>query len=110
MALSEQNSLDQAIRGAFKNSRQRRFIIDKVIVSALSICALVVLFALFNIILELVINGASSVNLDFFIHLSKPVGEKGGGTENFGRRLRPGQFQPDACGAGLQGDCAGPPV
>lgn len=70
------------ISGAFAKSRVYRRLIDQMIVGVLTICAVVVLFMLFNIILQLMLKGASSVNLDFFLHLPKPVGELGGGMAN----------------------------
>lgn len=46
------------------------------------ICAVLVVTPLALVFIYLVINGASSVNLDFFRHLPKPVGEPGGGMAN----------------------------
>lgn len=70
------------ISGAFAKSRVYRRLIDQMIVGVLTVCAVLVLFMLFNIILQLMLKGASSVNLDFFLHLPKPVGEIGGGMAN----------------------------
>lgn len=44
--------------------------------------ALVVVLPLILILVFLVYQGASALNLDFFIHLPKPVGEPGGGMAN----------------------------
>ncbi|MCM8827867.1 MAG: phosphate ABC transporter permease PstA [Candidatus Omnitrophica bacterium] len=48
-----------------------------IIVMAFSAC--IPLFLILGFIIK---NGASSINLDFFIHLPKPVGEQGGGILN----------------------------
>ncbi|MBF0489236.1 MAG: phosphate ABC transporter permease PstA [Candidatus Omnitrophica bacterium] len=55
---------------------------DQAIVYVLFLCAFVLLFILFSILTHLVINGVSSINVNFFIHLPKPVGEVGGGMAN----------------------------
>src|SRR4051812_2449700 len=67
---------------AFERTRLQRQIWDHVMVYLLSLCAIFVLAALFMILSHLIGNGLSSVNLDFFTHLPKPVGEKGGGMAN----------------------------
>src|SRR5450631_4488882 len=67
---------------AFKQTRLRRAIWDHAMVYILSLCALFILFILFNILTHLFIQGVTSLNLDFFTHLPKPVGEKGGGMAN----------------------------
>ncbi len=74
--------MDDLILAEFNKSRRRRFWLDRVIVAVLFLCALAVVGALFNILFHLVIKGITSVNLDFFMHLPKPVGEKGGGMAN----------------------------
>jgi phosphate transport system permease protein len=51
-------------------------------VYVLFLCALSVLLILFNILWHLLIQGFSSINLDFFTHLPKAVGENGGGMAN----------------------------
>jgi len=52
-------------------------------VTALSIAATIIVVApLVAIFVYLVIKGASSLNLDFFIRVPKPVGESGGGMAN----------------------------
>ncbi len=66
----------------FEATRFRRKLWDKAMVYVLSLCAFCVLLALFQILAHLVTHGLSSVNLDFFTHLPKPVGEKGGGMAN----------------------------
>jgi len=70
------------IRASFERTRLRRAIWDKAMVYILLLCAIGVLFILFNILTHLFIQGVTSLNLDFFIHLPKPVGEKGGGMAN----------------------------
>lgn len=44
--------------------------------------ALIVIMPLISVFMELISQGLSSVNLDFFTHLPKPVGEHGGGMAN----------------------------
>jgi phosphate transport system permease protein len=63
------------------NDARRRMV--NVVMSSLSFGAAVLSIAPLILILAfLVYQGASSVNLDFFIHLPKPVGEPGGGMAN----------------------------
>jgi phosphate transport system permease protein len=60
----------------------RRKIVSKI---AETLCALAVLIALVPlamILFYVVTHGASALNLDFFIHTPKPVGEPGGGMAN----------------------------
>ena len=57
--------------------------IKNVLASAAAfVSALLVIAPLALVFLYLLINGASSVNWDFFTHLPKPVGEPGGGMVN----------------------------
>jgi len=56
--------------------------ISHVMLSLTSLCALVVVGVLFFILGCLVWNGGSSINLNFFTQLPKPVGETGGGMAN----------------------------
>jgi len=51
-------------------------------VFVLSLCAVLVLIPLFSILIDLLTQGFSSLNLDFFTKLPKPVGETGGGMAN----------------------------
>ena len=74
--------MKEIIHQSFLRTRQRRAIWDKFMVFILSLCAIGILFILFNILTHLFIQGVSSLNLDFFTHLPKPVGEKGGGMAN----------------------------
>ncbi len=67
---------------AFNKSRFLRSVIDKIIIGLLTLCAGLVLLALFSILFHLVVKGISSVNLEFLTHLPKPVGEPGGGMAN----------------------------
>lgn len=70
------------IHTAFERTRLRRFIWDKTMVYVLSLCAIGILFILFNILTHLFIQGIASINWDFFTQLPRPVGEKGGGMAN----------------------------
>jgi len=74
--------MKEAILAAFEKSRSRRAIWDSAMVYVLSLCAFGVLCVLFLIIFHLLVQGVTSLNLDFFTHLPKPVGEKGGGMAN----------------------------
>ncbi len=74
--------MKEAITKAFERTRLRRAIWDKVMVYVLSLCALGILFILFNILGHLFIQGITSLNWEFFTNLPKPVGEKGGGMAN----------------------------
>src|SRR5262249_2803442 len=63
------------------NAARRR--VANIVMAWLSFGAAVLSIAPLILILAfLVYQGASSVNLDFFIHLPKPVGEPGGGMAN----------------------------
>lgn len=70
------------VQQAFDRTRKQREIWDKAMVVVLFLCALAVLFILFNILWHLIVEGISSLNLDFFTRLPKAVGEKGGGMVN----------------------------
>jgi len=74
--------MKEMIQKAFDRTRLQREIWDKTMVAVLFLCALGVLFILFNILWHLIVEGISSLNFDFFIHLPKAVGEKGGGMAN----------------------------
>ena len=82
--IEDWNELDVRgrIAATFQKSRNRRLILDKIIVCILSFCALLVLVSLFNILLHLVSKGVTAINVDFLTHLPKPVGEVGGGMAN----------------------------
>ena len=71
-----------AIHKSFLRTRHRRAIWDKLMIFVLSLCAVGILFILFNILTHLFYQGLTSLNLSFFTHLPKPVGEKGGGMAN----------------------------
>ena len=66
----------------FKATRDKRRWVDNIAVYVLSLCSLVVIFALFNILGHLITQGISSINIEFLTHLPKPVGEPGGGMAN----------------------------
>jgi len=66
----------------FERTRFRRAIWDKAVVYILSLCAVGILLILFIILAHLFIQGVTSLSWDFFTHLPKPVGEKGGGMAN----------------------------
>jgi phosphate transport system permease protein len=70
------------IHTSFERTRLRRAIWDNAMVYVLSLCAIGILVILFIILAHLFIQGITSLNLGFFIHLPKPVGETGGGMAN----------------------------
>jgi len=74
--------MKESIHIAFERTRLRRAIWDKAMVCILFLCALGILLILFIILTHLFIQGITSLNPDFFTHLPKPVGEKGGGMAN----------------------------
>jgi len=59
-----------------------RRIVNVVMGGLMALSAFIVILPLILILGFLVYQGASSVNLDFFTHLPKPVGEPGGGMAN----------------------------
>jgi phosphate transport system permease protein len=69
---------------AWAGIHHRRFrkSISYLMLSLTSLCALAVIGVLLFILGYLVWNGGSSINLDFFTKLPKPVGESGGGMAN----------------------------
>ncbi len=74
--------MKEMIQKSFERTRLRREIWEKSMVVVLFLCAIFVLFILFNILWHLIVQGISSLNLDFFTHLPKAVGESGGGMAN----------------------------
>jgi phosphate transport system permease protein len=56
--------------------------VDRAVTALTALSALVVIVPLLMIFGFLIFRGASAVNVDFFIHLPKPVGEAGGGVAN----------------------------
>ena len=61
---------------------QMRHTISYFMLGLAGLCALLVVGVLFYILGYLVRNGSTSINLDFFTQLPKPVGETGGGMAN----------------------------
>ena len=74
--------MKDTIHKAFERTRLQRAIWDSVMVFMVFLCAIGILLILFIILGHLFIQGISSLNFDFFTHLPKPVGEKGGGMAN----------------------------
>ncbi len=66
----------------FRQTRQKRYWIDKIIVYLLTACSVLVLLPLLSILTHLISQGISAINVDFFTKLPKPVGEHGGGMAN----------------------------
>ena len=67
---------------SFQQTRQKRYWIDKIIVYLLTACSVLVLLPLLSILTHLISQGITSINVDFFTKLPKPVGEHGGGMAN----------------------------
>lgn len=61
---------------------RRRKIANGLMCSLALLCAVVTLVPLISIFAYIISKGISSINLDFFTHLPKPVGEPGGGMGN----------------------------
>lgn len=59
-----------------------RIIFSRAMIVATFLSAVITLIPLFSILMYVVSKGVTSLNLDFFIHLPKPVGEAGGGMAN----------------------------
>ena len=78
----DDNEIRQALAVSFERTRFWRAYWDKVIVYVLSACGILVLLPLFSILLHLISQGATSINIDFLTKLPKPVGEHGGGMAN----------------------------
>lgn len=64
------------------NIYKRRKSINYLMCSLAFFCALVTLVPLISILGFVISKGISSLNIDFFIHLPRPVGEPGGGMSN----------------------------
>jgi len=60
----------------------RRRVVDRIMVGMTYLAALVAVIPLVLILFYLVQQGASSISLDFFTEMPKPVGEAGGGMAN----------------------------
>lgn len=74
--------MKEMIQKTFDRTRLQREIWNNVMVYVLLLCAIAVLLILFNILWHLIIQGITSLNLDFFTRLPKAVGENGGGMAN----------------------------
>ncbi|MEW6008202.1 MAG: phosphate ABC transporter permease PstA [Candidatus Omnitrophota bacterium] len=64
------------------NTYKNRKVINKLMCTITLFCAILTLVPLISIFGYVIIKGISSINLDFFTHLPKPVGEVGGGMSN----------------------------
>jgi len=64
------------------NFYKKRKIVNRLMCSLAFLCAFLTLVPLLSIFGYVVSKGITSINLDFFIHLPKPVGESGGGMGN----------------------------
>jgi phosphate transport system permease protein len=60
----------------------RRRLVNGVMLGLLSVAAIVATLPLLLIIFHLLRSGISAINVDFFIHTPKPVGDAGGGMAN----------------------------
>ncbi len=67
---------------AFQGPSLPRRIVDRGLVVLCTLAAAVVILPLFLIVGHLVAHGLPALNLDFFLHTPKPVGEPGGGMLN----------------------------
>ncbi len=64
------------------NIIKKRKIVNQLMCAVVFLCAFLTLVPLISIFGYVVSRGITSINLDFFIHLPKPVGEPGGGMAN----------------------------
>jgi phosphate transport system permease protein len=64
------------------SSHKKRKFINKLMCSLAFLCAILTLVPLLSILGYVISKGITSVNLDFFTNLPKPVGEPGGGMSN----------------------------
>ena len=64
------------------NVTQKRKMANKFMCGIVFLCAFLTLVPLISIFGYVLLKGVRSINLDFFIHLPKPVGEPGGGMGN----------------------------
>jgi len=60
----------------------KRIFKDRIFTVCVTFLAFIACLPLLGILFLIIKNGASSINLGFFIHLPKPVGEEGGGIAN----------------------------
>ncbi len=74
--------MKEIIHTSFERTRFQRAMWDRAMVFIVLLCAIAILLILFIILTHLFIQGMASLNLDFFTHLPKPVGENGGGMAN----------------------------
>jgi phosphate transport system permease protein len=64
------------------NNYKRRKFTNNLMCAVAFFCAFLTLIPLFSILGYVIAKGITSINLSFFIHLPKPVGEAGGGMGN----------------------------
>lgn len=69
---------DPASRGV----RVWRNVVNRAVIACCTLAAALVVLPLLLIVWHLLANGLAGLNLDFFLHLPKPVGEVGGGMAN----------------------------
>ena len=60
----------------------KRKIVDRIMCGLAFLCAFLALVPLISILGYVLSKGVAAINLDFFLHLPKPVGETGGGMGN----------------------------
>ncbi len=64
------------------NIQKRRKIANRLMCTIVFLCAFLTLVPLISIFGYVLSKGIASINLDFFVHLPRPVGEPGGGMAN----------------------------
>ncbi len=75
-------SYRDALAASTARTLGRRRLVNHVMVALTYLAAVLAITPLMLILWHLIKTGASSVNLDFFIHMPRPVGETGGGMAN----------------------------
>lgn len=74
--------IEENVQQEFKMRTTLRGVVDKAATSLAVLSTILVILPLVAIFIYLIYKGASSLNLDFFTQIPKPVGETGGGMAN----------------------------
>jgi phosphate transport system permease protein len=74
--------IEETVQQEFKMRTTLRGLVDKAATSLAVLSTILVILPLVAIFIYLIYKGASSLNLDFFTQIPKPVGEAGGGMAN----------------------------
>jgi len=72
----------RAVTERTRRSLARRRVVNGIMLGMLALAAMITVLPLVFILVHLLAKGATSLNLAFFTHMPKPVGEAGGGMAN----------------------------